>query len=337
MLISSSSISEKSKKQTPINDAQDKKVYKLDSLIFMLMKKNEIKIKEEKDFFETALSLFKKEGVEGYRIENNNSQRVSNIDNYNKILTFSNPVITEKNYEVVLHEMAHALCRHRAGYNYLDSHGELFVYFLFNLVKKYTNLNDKELCLLADQVGVSYFTNVVLENKEITENEYKKILEESSFLENNSLGRKSSVFNTMSGYELNSKNFLSLFKNNNSYWVFRRKMFKFEEVLYISSFSNLSKKELSNTFIISPLFNTDISGYKIKSGKHSMFGFLDSELGQKEMLNKLMFDKKSDGSKFRMKKIQEMKSKGYSVLAFTDFNQYLAVQNFFIERLKALE
>lgn len=330
----STCISAISKKNTPINDSQDKKVYNMDALISELAKKSKPNFNTKDDFFKVALTLFQQEGVNGYKVENNKSKRVSNINNYRKILTFSANVIAEKDYEVVLHELAHALCRYRGGYNYTDAHGELFVYFLFDLITKYFNIDENELNSFADKEGINYFYNTVLLNKSISEKEYNEILNKNTFLEKFSSPIEKNEFLNHLGYDLNNKTFISLFKNDNTFWIFERKMFKFEEVINIDPFKNKTDKELSNIFIISPIYNADVSGYKIKSGKFSVFNFSSLEAAKENKHYTLRSEKKRDTIKMRTNKIKEMKSRGYKVLAYSDFNQFYATQNFYIESLK---
>jgi len=329
-------ISAISKKNTPINDSQDKKVYQMDSLINNLIKDKEPKFNSKNDFFKVALALFESEGVAGYRVVNNKSKRISNIDNYRKILTFSSVVTSLKDYEVVLHELAHALCRYRGGYDYIDAHGEMFVYFLFYLIKKYFGVNENELSVLADEAGVSYFYNAVLINKSINLKEYKSITNKYDFLTEESSPVGNNEYKTHSGYNVNDKTFISVFANNNTYWSFERKMFKFEETIHIDSFTGMSLKELGNIFIVSPIYNTDVSGYHIKSGKHSVFSFSDMKISKEGKNYSISSERKSDTAKSRTKKIKEMKNKGFNVMSFTDFNQFVAVQNFYIDALKKI-
>lgn len=327
-------ISEKSKKDTPVNDSQDKKVYEMDELINKLIKTKEVKFNTKKSFFDVALSLFEKEGMNGFKVEDNKCKLVSNINNHRKILTFSSTVISENNYEVVFHELAHALCRFRGGYNYTDAHGEIFVYFLFELIKKYFNIGQKELESLADMSNVKYFYNTVLTNKSIDKKEYDKLIKKYDFLEESYSSIGDNKFKNNTGFDLERRIFVSLFYNDNSYWLFERKMFKFEDTILIDEFKDMTKKELSNIFIISPIYNADVSGYKIKSGKFHSFSFVDitaALLGQNYTIKT---ENKSKTAKARKNKIKEMKEKGYKILSFNDFNQFFAVLEFYVNSLK---
>lgn len=333
--LSRSCISVSSKKNTPTKDPQSQKVYNMDDQISKLIKKKTTKIDLKKDFFENIDKIFNENGMTGFRIENNKSRKVSNINTYRKILTFSENVIREKNYEVVLHELAHGLCRYRGGYQYSDAHGEVFVYFLFSLIKDYFDVNDIELESLAEQNQVSYFYDFIIEDKEINEKEYKIFLTQySNILKDKSIPLKEHLYENKIGYLINEKSFVSLFKNDGRFFFFKRKMFKFEEIIHITSFEKYSFKELNNFYIISPPYKTDISGYPTNNGTYFNFSFVNMESGKSGQVYKIQSDKKTHISKQRKEIINEYKRKGYNVLSYTDMEQYIAVQNFYIKALE---
>ena len=320
-------------KKIPTTDPQDKKVYQMDFLISEYLKNKKPKFDTKLDFLELSKSLFEAEGFSGYSILDNQSKKVSFVNHFSKKLTFSSIVIKERNYEVIFHELAHCLSRFRSDYTYSDFHGGLFIYFLFHLIEKYYDVDIKKLEDFADQCKVIHFNNSNIKNKEISKSEYSNFIKDCSYLEQKEsrMTKKSNQI-IHSGVDLKRERFLSLYRNNEKYFMFERNLFRYEEVIYISMF-NTYNKPLNNIYIISPMLSLDVNNDIVKGSRYSGYFYTKEDTAKDGLISIIKDENKNQISKSRKSLIKDLKRKGFEVILAEDYTQFSALQIFFEKRL----
>lgn len=319
------------KKARPSNDFQVKKVYNLDYHLFEYIKKNKLKIKyisDDLDFLEVSEKIFNMEGIYEYIFEINQNKSISLIDYYYFKTSYTQTVVDNKNYEVLLHELAHALCFYRAGYTYKDGHGEMFVYFLFYLINKYYDISYDILHDLADKHKVCYYTDTEIINKKINKIEYTELL--SKNLVYNNYQEKS--LNFKSTFDKENEKFICLSSSNDDYYYFEREFFIFEKISKLNILNKFSESELFNVFLISPIYKSDISGRFTKLGSHNTFQYMDISDAESGNVKSYTVKGRRQLFELRKQKIDDMKKTGYQVIMLYDVEQFSDVATNFVNR-----
>lgn len=341
-MIESSSISSLKKDTIPNTDAQKNKVYSMDSGFLKLIKKAKRKIifseDIESDYFKLARAIFENEGFFNFKMYKTTSETTSSIQSYSKVLKFSNYHYNTFDIEVILHELAHAICYFRGGYHYKDAHGELFVFFLIELIYKYFDIEKNELYKVADVNKVKYFFENLIDYTEINENEFLSYLENNKQLNNNYsncnlLSSKDHSFISYVGYLLTDNTFTSVSKNDNKFYLFKRKMFGFEHDLYVNQFSNLSINKLINIQIFSPIIQCNERGRISKSGSYYTFVDINYKRTINNDFQHNLFISKHAATKARKEAMKKYKSSGFVVITKKNYNQFYNYSSFFREEV----
>ncbi len=325
----------------PLNDKQDKKVYAFDRRIsFIIQSLNAAAfnhIKQGDTFIDTALNIFDSEHLTGFSAINNGSQTTSDVFAYYKQLRFSDKVIADKNYEVVLHELAHAIVYFRYGYHYQDAHGEIFLHALMSLINKHFNIKLSFMEELAENSSALFFSDGIQIDKEITKEEYS-LLSKDSYLIREENNHGNSYFEQYNGFNLNKLRYVCLFKNGDHCWHFERDFFGFEKNLYVDSFAGKEKHELVNFVFLSPIFKVNDWGIPTDNGKH--FVYLKTTYDNSSMTSStdtiLHYDSKT-ASMERKTEVNQYKKSGYNVTVFTHKREYNNVSEFYKKRITEIE
>ena len=269
----------KKKVVIPKNDKQQDNMYKLDSYletyIQKYIKKNIEKKDYNKNYLEKANDYFRDYGFVNILVLSNKNETISLVNIDKQSLSFSNIAIHKDDLETIIHELAHAFSSYYLGYSYLDSHGEVFVSSIFYLLNEILKIPIKELEDLADEHQVSYFSDFNFSVKNISKLEYEDLLfkYKDKFIKERISNKK----------DFKSKSFLSdhekiitLFSNNEDKFVITvREPLQFERDLYINSFLKLSKRELINLKIISPIVKIFPDGTISKNAKNIAYECVD--------------------------------------------------------------
>ncbi len=323
----------------PKNDTQQNKVYQLDheigAIVFKKFNKKDI---SSNNFLDIAVDYFGKEGFTEIRCFNNKSKRTSQVNIWTQRLSFSIPVIQRTDMEVVIHELAHAVCRFHYGYSYKDSHNELFVNILFSLLSKYFNISIQEMEKLADEHDVKYFYNINLKSEKKSKKEFEKIkktiLKDSNYLLIQEDESKNKSFKTTS-FALNTGKMISLFESNNGIYIYsERNLMQFEKDLHINHFVHSDKKELLNIRLVSPLFKMNIDGRVSSSGKYHSFGTMDIDKANKSDRRHQYFQLKEMANKERRDYIDKHKKGGYQIVTVKSIEQFFALSEHLIKALE---
>ena len=316
-------------------DKQKQKVYNMDHELSVLLKNKLMKIKlTETDYLKIAAEIFSYEGFNDYEIIDNKSKTISNINVYQSRLSFSNKKIKEKCIEVILHELAHSITYLKSGYNGVDAHSEIFVFNLFNLIKKYFHVSDSELESIAKKHKVSYVKNLVLQNKDITKEEF------DSFIQNNKIKNciKSKIIESKNkknicyvGYNISNESCLSISKSTNCYFLFEREMYEYEKIYYINKYRKERKKKLNNYKLFSPVFKVNQFGHIMDNGKHYMFCEMNSDKAKNKDFKNFIFNQKITATRQRKIDIENSKKEGFNVNLFKDYKQYDFASLFYLD------
>lgn len=323
----------------PKNDTQQKKVYELDSAMGKIVEEIFNKEENKKDaFLNIAIDYFKKEGFSNIRCFNNKSKRTSQVNIWTQDLSFSSPVIERNDMEVVIHELAHAVCRFHFSYHYEDAHNELFVNILFNLLNKYFNISIQDLEKLADEHNVKYFYNINLKSEKKSKIEYEKlkknIEKDQSYQFIREQVSKKKNFKTFSFVGNNGK-MISFFENNEGFYLYtERNLLSFEKDLHINEFLDSNKKELLNLRLVSPLFKMNIDGRINSAGKYHSFGTMDFNKAINSDRSNSYYQLKELADQARRLYIEKYKKGGYKVVIVKSMEQYFALSEHFINALE---
>tara|TARA_Y100000588_G_scaffold210270_1_gene224321 strand:+ start:144671 stop:145702 length:1032 start_codon:yes stop_codon:yes gene_type:complete len=325
--LKSYSTSVKKKDVIPKNDKQQDTMYQLDSCLEIYIQKyikKYIKNKDEnKKYLDKANDYFKRYGFTNILVLSNKNETISQVNIDNQRLSFSNIAIDKDDLETIIHELAHAFSSYYLGYSYLDSHGEVFVSSIFYLLNDILKIPVKELEDLADRHQVSYFSDFNLSVENISKLEYENLLlkYEDSFIKERTSKKKDFI----------SKSFLdeygkiiTLFSNNEGKFVMTtREPLQFERDLYINSFLKLSKRELINLKIISPIVKILPDGTISKNAKNIAYQCVDFNNIDSDINLYKTFQIKESASLSRNKDLRMNKS-GYKILKSKSIEQHFA-------------
>lgn len=321
------STSVKKKDVIPKNDKQQDTMYQLDSCLEIYIQKYIKKYIKNKDknkkYLDKANDYFKRYGFINILVLSNKNETISQVNIDNQRLSFSNIAIDKDDLETIIHELAHAFSSYYLGYSYLDSHGEVFVSSIFYLLNDILKIPVKELEDLADRHQVSYFSDFNLSVENISKLEYENLLlkYEDSFIKERTSKKK----------DFRSKSFLdeygkiiTLFSNNEGKFVMTtREPLQFERDLYINSFLKLSKRELINLKIISPIVKILPDGTISKNAKNIAYQCVDFNNIDSDINLYKTFQIKESASLSRNKDLRMNKS-GYKILKSKSIEQHFA-------------
>ena len=321
------STSVKKKDVIPKNDKQQDTMYQLDSCLEIYIQKYIKKYIKNKDknkkYLDKANDYFKRYGFINILVLSNKNETISQVNIDNQRLSFSNIAIDKDDLETIIHELAHAFSSYYLGYSYLDSHGEVFVSSIFYLLNDILKIPVKELEDLADRHQVSYFSDFNLSVENISKLEYENLLlkYEDSFIKERTSKKK----------DFRSKSFLddygkiiTLFSNNEDKFVMTtREPLQFERDLYINSFLKLSKRELINLKIISPIVKILPDGTISKNAKNIAYQCVDFNNIDSDINLYKTFQIKESASLSRNKDLRMNKS-GYKILKSKSIEQHFA-------------
>jgi len=325
--LKSYSTSVKKKDVIPKNDKQQDTMYQLDSCLEIYIQKYIKKYIKNKDknkkYLDKANDYFKRYGFINILVLSNKNETISQVNIDNQRLSFSNIAIDKDDLETIIHELAHAFSSYYLGYSYLDSHGEVFVSSIFYLLNDILKIPVKELEDLADRHQVSYFSDFNLSVENISKLEYENLLlkYEDSFIKERTSKKK----------DFRSKSFLdeygkiiTLFSNNEGKFVMTtREPLQFERDLYINSFLKLSKRELINLKIISPIVKILPDGTISKNAKNIAYQCVDFNNIDSDINLYKTFQIKESASLSRNKDLRMNKS-GYKILKSKSIEQHFA-------------
>lgn len=333
------STSVKKKDIIPKNDKQQDIMYQLDSYlethIQKYIKKNIEKKYNNKNYLDKANDYFKEYGFTNILVLSNKNDTISQVNIDNQRLSFSNIAIDKDDLETIIHELAHAFSSYYLGYSYLDSHGEVFVSSIFYLLNEILNIPIKELEDLADEYQVSYFSDFNFSVENISKLEYENLLlkYEDNFIKERISKKK----------DFKSKSFLSdygkiitLFSNNEGKFVMTtREPLQFERDLYINSFLELSKRELINLKIVSPIVKIFPDGTISKNAKNIAYQCVDFNNVDSGINRYKVFQIRESASLSRNEDIKMNKS-GYKILKSKSIEQHFAHVKHFKEAVSLL-
>lgn len=327
------------KKNTyPKSDGQKEKVYELDNKLGYLVKNVRKSKGKPIDFISLALEVFEKEGFNNMDCFDNKAKRTSQVNIFKQKLSFSSGVIADNDFEVLIHELTHAVCIYHYGYRYSDSHSEIFVSFLFSLLHQYCGLSQIEMESLADEANVKYFYNLDAKKEILSKKEYeikKSNIEKCDkhvFIEENTSLHKS--FKSFS-FARNDNKMIVFFENNNGFYLYtERNLLQFEKDLHLNPFLNKNKKELVNLKIISPLFKMNVNGKISSHGRYHSFGFTDFSKALDSNKNDNAYQFKEVAQQERRDSINRYKRGGNHLIVVKSVEQYFALREHYMNALK---
>lgn len=329
------SVSISKKKDLPTTDSQVKKVYEMDAFIEKILSKKTDK-NDNSEYLLTARKYFSDEGFVDFEILKNGRKRISQVNVEKQILSFCDTTVSLKCHETIIHELAHAVTRFKYGYfNNHDSHGEAFISAFFILLKKLFNFSIKELEGIADQFGVKYFSNFILEEKIVSNSVFNKELDfyknNDNFIIQKEVISKHKSFSNILVVDKEKEIAISFFSNNNNFYsITKRGLIEWEKDMLMNKFEKIYYKKLNNFFLISPIFKVHRCGTISKHGKY--YTFIHQDVNKiKNDLNKgtIFFQNKTKAVESRKNLIKNKKTIGYNIQSYKSLEQFYSVfENF---------
>lgn len=332
-------ISVRNKKSFPSGDPQQKKVYSLDSKFEKMIKNhNDIKNKKElnqSEYLTWADQVFNDEGFSDIKVKANGSNTVSQVNIDKQWVTFSNISIKKNDFETILHELAHGICKYHYGYSYKDGHNELFVNILIDTINEKLDIKKSEMYQLADEENVKYFFDLNIKKTKLNKNTYENMLK--SFDKQEPIYSKKSLKKSFESHTFlkNDSIACTFFKNNNDFYLYtERLLFDFEKDLFVNPF--LNNRKIKNYIIVSPFMKVFKDGSISKNGKYFSYSYTNFEKAKRNDSSIQLFQIKESASLDKDKLIKRHKNNGFIIIKPQSIEQYLSIRKFYQETINKM-
>lgn len=241
-------------------------------------------------------------------------------------------VAKEKNFEVLLHEFAHAFDYYLFDTPIVSVHGAKFLSTLRFLLNHYEVLSFKEFDeLLESHLPTQLECHTDLVDAIIFCNKQELNNLKEQYNANQNQEKREIFYSHITKLEIKEEQHVNLFfesRINDQCYFIRMKRFAFE---YKTPFTNITVEELNNIVLLSPVFMMDDNGNKITAEFwNGNYGFIEETVTIPNIyghnLEPIKYypdkDGKKEANKERNRTAKEFKKNGRTVLKPSSYKEY---------------